>query len=406
LRSRSFVCIIVIFLFGVSAVLTNADDYDWPRWRGPNGNGSIVDDSWNIEALSGEAQILWKVGVGQGYSSVVLKDGYVYTMGSWRGEDTIYCLDAETGEEVWTFTYDEATGIPNSTPTIDGKYLYTLSREGLVLCLNIKKGKEKWRRDIPKELKDMIPGYGYAGSPLIEEDLVILNARSTGIALHKKTGKVVWVSPIPKPRYSAGYATPVLVNYDSHKYVAIFNWDGLNFVEFQTGRVLWSYEWPYYTEIVADPLIIGDKIFISSGYGVGCALLKINTDKPEVIWRNKNMSNHVSSCVQIDGYIYGIHGNIGGWLPFRCIDVSTGEVMWEQKMTMASFLVLNEKLIILEEDGTLHIVNPSPSSYQEISICTTTSKPYKYWSPPVLCNGKLFLRDYLVGEVICVDVSK
>jgi outer membrane protein assembly factor BamB len=136
--------------------------------------------------------------------------------------------------------------------------------------------------------------------------------------------------------------------------------------------------------------------------------LDISDDKPKALWRNKNMSNHFSSCVRVDGYIYGTHGQVGGTNPFRCIDLETGNIMWEKDMRMVSLIAANGKLIILEENGTLRIAEATPLYYTEIShadVLEAEQKSRQFWTPPVLCNGKIYCRNNH-GDLICIDVSQ
>ncbi len=126
------------------------------------------------------------------------------------------------------------------------------------------------------------------------------------------------------------------------------------------------------------------------------------------MWENENMRNKFSSSIYIDGYLYGSDGDEGKVAPIRCIDVKTGDVMWEKKMKMASLISADGKLIILEEDGNLHIAEAKPSSYQEISICDVLEGEEKsrfFYTPPVLCNGKIYCRSF-AGDLVCISVSK
>jgi len=179
------ICIVVICLLVISADLSNADDYDWPRWRGPNGDGISTETDWNPEALAGSPKILWKVNIGLGHSNVAIKANRLYTMGQRGRENIIYCFNAETGEEIWKHSF-ECFQDPQSTPNLDNKYVYALSKDGILLCLTAKNGKVQWQKDIVDEYNVEIPGYGIAGSPIIEGDLLILNANTSGITLDKK----------------------------------------------------------------------------------------------------------------------------------------------------------------------------------------------------------------------------
>jgi len=136
--------------------------------------------------------------------------------------------------------------------------------------------------------------------------------------------------------------------------------------------------------------------------------LEITGNVPRVIWENENMGTEFSTCVYVDSYLYGSDGDHVGLLPFRCIDVKTGDVMWEKEMKMASLMAADGKLIILEENGTLHIAEATPLSYQEISsgdVLEGEKKRRKFYTPPVLYKGKIYVRNW-DGDLICIDVSE
>ena len=410
MKARMLVFVLVIFVLGISTQYGIADDFDWPRWRGPNGNGISMETDWDPEALAGGPKILWKVDVGRGHSNVAIKDNRLYTMGM----EEVYCFDADTGEEIWRYS-DERFSSPQSTPTTDGKYIYALSKntslDGILLCLKVKNGKLRWKRDLVKEYKTEKISHGYSGSPVIEGDLIILNVNTAGIALNKKTGKLIWASNVHTDKRNAqGYhATPVLYDYEGKRCALLLSGTGVFSVEVETGTQLWYFEFITPGAQAADPILFEHKVFISSGYSMARgALFEITGNEPKVVWENENMRNEFSSCVYIDGYLYGSDGAPGTRARLRCIDVASGDVVWEKEMKMASLISADGKLIILEEDGTLHIAEATPSAYQEISSCDVLQgeqKPRTFHTPPVLCNGKIYCRNY-AGDLVCIDVSK
>jgi len=406
MKARMFVCVLVIFVFGISAQYGITDDYDWPRWRGPNGNGISMETDWDPIALAGGPKILWEADIGSGHSNVAIKDNRLYTMGS----RTVVCLNAETGKEIWEYSFERSCRA-YSTPTIDDKYVYVLNSEGVLVCLKAKNGKLKWERDLMDEFKTEKIPYGYAGSPVIEGDLIILNVNTAGIALDKKTGDLIWASDIHTDKVNReGYhTTPVLYDHEGKRCTLLFSGTGLSLVEVKGGKQLWFYEWGRtHTANCADPIVIEDKVFISAGYMVKKGtLLEITGNVPRVVWENENMGNEFSACVYVGGYLYGSNGDHAKPCQFRSIDVNTGDAMWEKKMKMASLVAADGKLIILEEDGILHIAKATPSSYQEISSCDVFDGELairQFFTPPVLYKGKIYCRNYN-GELICIDVS-
>ncbi len=382
----------------------------WPRWRGPNGDGTLKETDWNPSVLTEGPKILWNVDIGKGYSNIAIKHNRLYTMGKTdRKEVTVRCLNAETGKKIWQYSF-ESIQATQSTPTIDGKFVYTLGGKGILFCLTADNGKPVWQKDLVKELKADNILRGYSGSPVIEGDLLILNVNTSGIALNKETGDVIWISKVHKiPPLNGYHATPVIYDNAGERCALLFSGTGLFSVEVKTGKQLWFHEWYLQqTYNCADPVLFDNKVFISSGWkNARCALIDIAGNEPNVLWQNEKMRNEFSTCVYIDGYLYGIDGEPGGGLiPFRCIDVNTGGVMWEREMRMTSLTAADGKLIILEEKGILHIAEATPSSYVEISSGEIPLEKgvKQFWTSPVLYRGKIYCRNF-AGELVCIDVS-
>jgi hypothetical protein len=147
---KIYILILTIYLvIRISNAFGYDSSFDWPRWRGPNGDGISMETDWNPEALAEGPKILWKMDVGVGYSNVAIEDNRLYTigMGQNRKENVVSCLNTDNGEVIWQYSF-ESFYIPQSTPTIDGKYVYALSYGGLLLCLNAKNGKLQWEKDL------------------------------------------------------------------------------------------------------------------------------------------------------------------------------------------------------------------------------------------------------------------
>jgi len=402
IRRVFFQVIILLVLFHF---ITLEAFSDWSRWRGPEGNGISTETEWNPEALSKGPRIVWKANVGIGYSCIAIKGSSLYTMGNRKGQDVVYCLDAMTGRMAWKYSYPCAPGQhpgPRATPTVDGSVVYTLSKEGHLFCFSADKGKVRWQRNIVQDFNVQPPTWGFAGSPVIEGELLILNAGVSGLALNKRTGERAWVS---KPGIG-GYATPVIYDYKGNRYAAIFGQKAIYGVAVETGRKAWSYPWiTSYDANAADPLVHDNRVFISSNYGSGCALLDINGRKPKLIWKNKNINSHFSSFILIDGYIYGNDGFAGSSRGvFRCVDIETGKEMWGKGLGFGSLIAADNKLILLNEKGNLFIAKATPSSYQEISSAPAVLSR-TCWTPPVLCEGMIYCRNHR-GDLVCIDVGK
>ena len=385
------------------AALPSARAADWPRWRGPEGNGISRETRWSPRALADGAKVLWEASIGVGFSSPAVAGGYVYAMGNESGTDTVYCLDLETGREVWTHSYACAVGSypgPRATPTVADGVVYTLSREGHLFALDARSGRVRWERHIARDFGAMAPGWDFAGSPVIAGDRLILNANRSGLALDKDSGEALWISA----RGRAGYATPVLTDLRGRPGAVIFGETAAYGVELESGDVLWSFDWRNSSDVnAADPVVFDQKVFVASAYGKGCALYDVSGRSPRAIWQNDLFETHFSSFVLIDGYLYGIDGDArrssGGVL--RCVQAATGREMWNERLGFGSLIAVDGHLVVLNASGTLFVAPASPSGYRELARASLPRD--QYWSPPAFAQGRLLMRN-LRGGLFAVDM--
>jgi outer membrane protein assembly factor BamB len=339
--------------------------------------------------------------VGTGFSSVAVGDGRVYTMGNDAQRDTVFCFDANSGAQVWKYSYASPMdpkfyeGGPSATPTIDSGRVYTLSKRGLVNALNAADGKLVWSKDLAKAVGATIPTWGFASSALVEGNLVVFNVGSAGAALDKATGNVVWKSGGSE----SGYSTAVPFDAGANRGVLLFLATSVAAVNLSDGRLIWSHPWKTEYDVnAADPIMLRENVFISSGYERGGALLKISGKSASVVWENKNMRNHFNSCVLLDGYLYGFDES-----ELKCLDFNTGQVRWRQgSLGKGSLMAADGKLIILSERGELVIADASSNGFKALSRAQVLGG--KCWSAPVLSNGRIYCRN-AKGDLVCVDVS-
>ncbi|MBN2703437.1 MAG: PQQ-binding-like beta-propeller repeat protein [Pontiellaceae bacterium] len=373
---------------------------DWPAWRGPSANGTSAETGWNTE----KASVKWTKEVGVGYSSVTVKDEKLFTAGFADGNDTVFCLDASSGDEVWKYSYHTSSGSykgPRATPVIDGENLCMVSRDGVVYCLTVSDGKLIWKTDVLKVTGAKNSTWGIATSAVIHGDLVLLNIGNTGTALDKTTGKVVWSS-----KGEQGYASPVVFEFKGKTCLFLFAEKSLEMVEAKTGKSISSYKWKTkYGVNGGDPLLVpGNKVFISTGYKKGCALLDYSSGKLEKVWENNLIQSHFGSCVLFGRDIYGIDGQTKSKGFLRCISVEDGSEKWSTQIGFGSLMAADGKLIVLGEKGILHFAKAVPDKYEEIARFNTGLKKL-CWTQPVLANGTVYCRNDK-GKLVAVDVSK
>jgi outer membrane protein assembly factor BamB len=403
---------LLLWFLCTAAQSIEASDFDWYRWRGPDLNGVSRETGWSTTWPASGPKQLWKASVGTGFSSVSVANGRAYTMGNRQDKETVYCFDAATGTEIWKHTYDcemdprYYDGGPSTTPTVDESRVYTLSRKGHLFCFNAATGRIAWQKNVNDELglkvfKEQTPEWGYSGSPLVQGEKLILNVGTAGAAFDKSNGKVLWTTG----RELSGYSTHVPFKVDAETFLAVFGARGAYAVALKDGKQLWHYPFDTSYDVnAADPILSGNKVFISSGYGRGAALFRFESGGTTKIWENKNMRNHFNSCVLIDGHLYGLdgdHGSRGSAL--RCIEFETGQVKWtEPSVKPGALMAADGKLIVMSEPGELIVAQASPESFKELARAQVMGS--KCWTTPVLSNGRIYCRNSK-GDVVCVDVS-
>jgi len=397
---------VLVFGLGLSAIgagfYSAAEAADWPNWRGPNHNGVSSETGWSVTWPEGGPKILWKKSIGTGFASMAVSNGRVYALGNIDDKDILYCLDAETGKEIWKKSYacplydKEHEGGPSATPTVDGDAVYTLSKDGDAICFKAATGEIVWHKKLNRELGLKRPSWYFASSPLVIDNMIILNAGSRGIALNKADGSVIWKNGNDAP----GYATAVPFTMDGQKSVVIFAATEIVGLIAATGKIVWQYPWKTSWDAnIADPIVSGDTVFVSSGYNKGCGLFRIGVDKLNEIWQNKNMRNHFNSSVLWQGHVYGFDDAP----ELRCLDFQTGQIKWSQaRLGKGSLMIADGKLIILSEKGKLVIAEACPEKFEELASSQILKG--KCWTVPVLANGRIYARN-ADGQLVCVDVS-
>ncbi|HVE40154.1 MAG TPA: PQQ-binding-like beta-propeller repeat protein [Planctomycetota bacterium] len=377
-----------------------AEEDEWPRWRGSDGRG-LSTESWKPEALL-RPKMLYRVQVGEGVCSVSIAAGRLYTMGNQDGKDVVSCLDAKTGKPLWRHVYKCAAGNfygPRATPTVDGGMVYTLSRNGLAFALDAASGEPRWQADLMTEHGAKNNDYGITGSPLLAGDAVIYNANLRGIALDRKTGKKIWSSASGY----GGFASPVAIDRGGKPAIALFGAGELCLLDPATGQSLANFPWKTsFDANSADPVFFDGKIFITSGWDRGCALLSLAGDRLSPLWQNTEMRSQLASPVYLDGHLYGIDDNTpNGQL--RCLDAATGKTKWTRKGGFGNLVVADGRILTIDKQGTLLVVAADPSACKELAKLAVLGSKAKNWIAPVLADGLLYCRDS-EGTLVCLDV--
>ncbi|RJP29338.1 MAG: alcohol dehydrogenase [Candidatus Omnitrophota bacterium] len=391
-----------VFLFCVLCIADPIFAEDWHQFHGPQRNRISRESDWQAKWDQEGPPELWRQTIGVGFASISVVGNRAYTMGNQDNQDTVWCFDANTGEEIWKYTYpcerfaNMHEGGPCGTPTVDAHAVFTVSKEGRMFCLDVATGTKLWEKNLPEEFGVKIPTWHFSVSPLLENEHVILDVGSA-IALNKITGDVIWKTK----DYGASYSSPVAFTLREKRYLAIFPAFGLVILDAQTGAEIGKYEWKTRYEInAATPIVSGNQFFISSGYGSGGSLLEMSEDgQIKEVWHNRMMRNHMNACVLWNNYLYGFDES-----NLKCIDFKTGKDQWsESSLGKGSLMLADGKLIILGERGELVIAEASEKEWKPITRKQVLSG--RCWTIPVLSHGKIFCRN-AAGDLVCLDVRK
>ena len=381
----------------------------WPQWRGPNRDGVSTESLWQTKWPPAGPEVLWEADLGLGYSSVSVVAGRIYTMGNVDSNDIVWCLNADTGSQVWKHTYPNRRGSypgPRATPTVDGDLVFTLSQSGKLFCLSAADGAVHWQADVKdfgaKQTKTRVQ-WGFTGSPLVWRDLVILDVGKV-LAFDRDKGTLRWQCG----QTEAACSSPMAVELGEKTYVTSFNPDGLMLVDTAGGKELTRYQWPdpHGGLKVTTPIVTGDRIFISTcknDDGQDTAgLFEINQDGLKLLAKNSNIGTHVTTCVLWQGHLYGFDGYLNTKGRLMCLDFNTLQVKWAQDgLKVGSLMIADGKLIIMCGDGNLICAEASPEGFKRLAVAKVLDGTC--WTPPVLANGRIYCRNH-AGKLICLDV--
>lgn len=385
--------------FFLSIALLPLASAEWNQWRGPNRDGKSVESGLLAAWPESGPERVWMIeSLGAGYSSLAVANGTLFTQGAKDGKQFLIALDAETGEIKWEtehgkpFSNRRGDG-PRGTPTVDGGRVYALGADGNLICADAETGAKIWERHLLKTYRGKNINWGMSESPLVDGDRLIVNAGGAGasiVALDKATGKELWKTQSDK----AGYSSAVAADIGGVRQYVVFTGEAAVGVLARNGELLWRYT-PVSnkTANVATPIVRDNLVFLSSSYGTGCALLRLestggSTTASEVYF-SQEMKNHYSSSVLIDDHLYGFSGRI-----LTAMNFETGEVTWQDRSVGKGQMILADgRLYILSDGGVVGLVEPDPGEYREISRFEVGSGDYPTWTLPVISDGTLYLRD-------------
>lgn len=389
---------------------TPAASFDWPQWRGPSRDDVSKETGLLKEWPAEGPKKLWSfTNAGQGYSAFAVVGGRLFTLGTRDGAEVLIALDATKGTELWVAKLGPILGNkwgdgPRGTPTVDGDRVYALGGDGTLVAVQLKDGKELWRTTMAS-LGGKTPGWGYTESVLVDGKQVLCTpggAQGAVAALDKTTGKVLWQSKDFTDGAQYSSIVPATIN-GQPQYVqrTMTSVVGLSPKD---GALLWKQEYPGKTAVIPTPIVKGNQIYVTAGYGVGCMSFEIEAgNKVKMIYdetagTNKVMKNHHGGVILVGEHLYGYSDGVG----WTCQNFKTGELVWGEKAKLGKGAIAYADGMLYCQDeatGTVVLAEASPKGWSEkgrfkIDPQTAIRSPQgRIWTHPVISNGRLFLRD-------------
>ena len=400
-----------LLLIGACTRLAGAAD--WPQWRGPERTGISTETGLAQSWPEAGPPLAWKIDtVGIGFSTPAVADKRIYVMGNRDNSEWIFALDStKKGKLVWEMPVgpvrNEGAGYPGprSTPTYDGKRIYTLGINGDLLALESKTGAIAWRRDLVADFGGGIPNWGYSESVLVDGNRLLCTpggSQATLVALDKRNGEVLWKSPVGD---GAGYSSIIKAELAGRTQYVQFTAQGVIGVAADTGEFLWRYNGPANgTADISTPLSEGDYVFAASGYGTGGGLVMIRRNgkafTADQVFFSKDIKNQHGGVLLIDGFLYG--ANDPSLL--SCLDFKTGDLKWSDRAPgKCSLAFADGRLYARSEEGKVSLVEANPSKcivHGQFEQPDRSEQPS--WPHPVIANGQLLLRDQ--GKLLVYDI--
>jgi len=402
------------------AVDLTSGPVDFPRYRGVKFDGVIpyakIESDWH----KFPPKELWQHPCPGGYAGIAAAGNVAVTLEQRDTQEAVVCYDRATGRQRWAYAYGpfykDRTHMgdgPRSTPTIHENRIYSVGALGDLVCVDAD-GKKQWSANILADAKARNTKWGLACSPLIVDDLVVVNAGidpeapadSAVIAYEQATGAIRWRTG----NRMAGYSSPQLATLAGTRQIILFDGAALAGYDPKTGKELWQYPWPtiYEMNSIQPVVLSGDRVFISSEQTIGCAMLRIvapadpsQSWNAETLWHNKNLAARYANPVTDGKSIFGLHGLQG---VFTCLDADTGKVRWKGNREGPGQLLLAGDLLLLVngDKGEVALFDTQASTCTELARMPVLND--KTWNTPALVGDQLFVRNQ--AKIACLKLPR
>ncbi len=390
----------------IVAAAASAVGEDWPCWRGAQHDGIARETGLKTD-WSGAIPMVWDRDVGSAFSSFAIVGNRLYTGGTRSGQQTLVCLNADTGEEIWTQGFEDAYPEgqggdgPRATPAVSDGRVYMLGARGLLICCDSNDGRVLWSKPHGHQ-----PQWGYSGSVLIEGDLAVISAGSSDgalVAYNKATGDLAWKAgdaPV-------GYATPYPFTFEGQRYIVGFVGDAAIIVKAESGEIVWTMPWKTSFNVnAAAPIFHEGYLFLSSGYRHGCILVQLSKSGDKLshkeVWSGKALRNKFQSPILYKGALYS-----GDETGLNCVDFMTGKENWEMRraeqgdLIHSTVVIADGALFVLSQSGALHIGKAQTERFEPTTNAEILTG--RCWTVSVIHNGRIYARN--LERVVCFNLK-
>ncbi len=423
---------------------------DWPWFLGPQRNSVSRETGILKDWEAKPPRVLWQRPLGTSYGIGTTSRGRYLQFDRRQDEAVVHCLNAETGEELWEYTYPTEyvdlygyDGGPRCSPIVDGQRVYIYGAEGELHCLDLSDGSLIWKTNPSKEFGVVQNFFGVGSNPVIDGDLLlcmvggsppasqqvppgqldlVVGNGSGIVAFNKTTGKVEYkISD-----QLASYASLTLAEIKGRRWCLAFLRGGL--LAFLTNDPKTQHFYPWRSRKLesvnaSTPIVVGDEILISETYGPGAALLRLTDSGFEEVWtdedkgRDKSLQTHWNTPVYHQGYVYASSGRHTENAELRCVEWKTGKVMWSvPQLTRCSLMLIDDHLLCLGEYGRLRLLRPNPKEFEQTAILYLKREDpvaqqfqldspllrYPCWAAPMVSHGLLYLRGS--RQLVCLEL--
>lgn len=379
---------------------------DWPEFRGPGRDNRSPDKGLLTAWPKAGPRLLWQSrGLGQGFSSVSVVGDKVFTMGDRGASSFVFALNRATGKPLWSARVGRPGGSyegTRCTPTVDNGLVYAIGQFGDLVCVEAAGGKERLRKNFQADFGGRHGAWQFSESPLIDGDRLVCTPggpKATMVALDKKTGEEIWRCPAGDV---AGYSSIVISNAGGVKQYVQLTAGGTLGVAASDGKVLWRYDaLGNNTANVPTPVVLGEQVFTTAGYGKHGALLTLRAEDEGIaavkVYDNNRLRNKHGGVTVVGDHVYGDTDDSGN--PF-CAEWKTGEVKWTRRQAKqpgqgagsASLAYADGMLYIHYANGWVHLVPASPAGYTVKGAFKIPNSTDNSWAHPVVIGGRLYLR--------------